>query len=121
MKSTRASTATVDWSPGNPIYGPSSVYEGREPVQLKILSDRRSGGGGMACVVKFAPPEGKTIKIVAVARSDEHVFHLEGGYGTRAGRQLRFPGLHAQSQGPAAQRVHQRRDYQSDGLRRRTR
>ena len=92
MKSTRASTATADWSPGSPIYGLGSVYEGRELVQLKILSDRRSSGGGMAYVVKFTPPSGKTIKIVAVARSDEHVFNLEGGYGTRTGRQLRFPG-----------------------------
>ena len=92
MKSTRVSTATTDWSPGSPIYGPGAVYEGRELVQLKILSDRRTSGGGMAYVVKFAPPQGKTIKIVAVARSDEHVFNLEGGYGTRTGRPLRFPG-----------------------------
>lgn len=48
MKSIRASIAAVEWSPGSPIYGPSSVYEGRELVQLKILSDRRSSGGSMA-------------------------------------------------------------------------
>jgi hypothetical protein len=29
---------------------------------------------------------------VAVARSDEHIFALEGGRGTKSGEQLRFPG-----------------------------
>lgn len=92
MKSIRASIAAIEWAPGSPIYGPGSVHEGRELVQVKILSDRRASGGGIAYVVKFTPSEGKTIKIVAVARSDEHVLALEGGYGTRTGQQLRFPG-----------------------------
>lgn len=42
--------------------------------------------------MRFTPPEGKTIKIVAVARSDEHVLAVDGGYGTKSGQQLRFPG-----------------------------
>lgn len=38
---------------------------------------------------KVSPPPGKVVKIVAVARSDEHVFNLEGGRGTRSGQPLR--------------------------------
>jgi len=92
MTSTRVDTATADWTPGSPVYGPGSIYQDRELVQLKILSDRRAEGGGIAYLVRFTPPEGKVIKIVAVARSDEHVFNLEGGPGTKGGRQLRRPG-----------------------------
>ena len=61
-------------------------------MQLKILSDRRGDGGGIAYLVKFSPPAGKLIKLVAVARSDEHVYILAGGYCNKAGEQLRWPG-----------------------------
>lgn len=40
---------------------------------------------------KISPPPGKLVKIVAVARSDEHVFDLEGRRGTKSGRPLRSP------------------------------
>ncbi len=92
MTSTRVNTATADWTAGSPLYGEDSIYQGRELVHLKILSDRRAEGGGIAYLARFTPPEGKVIKIVAVARSDEHVFNLEGGPGTKAGRPLRHPG-----------------------------
>lgn len=85
-------TDEMAWTPGSPFYGPSSIYEGQELVTLKILSDRRSEGGGIAFLVRFSPPPGKVIRIVAVARSDEHIFSLKGGHGTKSGRQLRFPG-----------------------------
>jgi len=61
-------------------------------MQLKILSDRRGDGGGIAYLVKFSPPAGKLIKLVAIARSDEHVYILAGGYCNKAGEQLRWPG-----------------------------
>ena len=38
---------------------------------------------------KVAPPPGKVAKIVSVACSDEHVFHLEGGRGTKSGQPAR--------------------------------
>lgn len=95
MKSIMVSTSKIDWISGSDLYGEQSIYKGKELVQLKILSDRREEEGGLAYLVKFNPPVGKLIKIVAVARSDEHTYVLEGGYCNRAGQQLRFPGDYA--------------------------
>ena len=61
-------------------------YGGKDVVQLKVLSDRRGKGGGIAWLVKFTPPPGKLIKIVATALSDEHVFNLQGGRSTKSGQ-----------------------------------
>jgi hypothetical protein len=84
----------IEWTVGSPVYGPASIHEGHETVVLKVLSDRRQEGGGVAYLLRFSPPSGKVIKIVAVARSDEHIFGLEGGRGTKSGEQLRFPGTY---------------------------
>ena len=43
-------------------------------------------GGGIAWLVKFTPPRGKLIKIVATALSDEHIFSLQGGRSTKSGQ-----------------------------------
>ena len=61
-------------------------------MQLKVLSDRRSEGGGIAWLARFSPPPGKLIKIVATALSDEHVFNLEGGRSTKSGAPARASG-----------------------------
>jgi hypothetical protein len=92
MQSISLSTEEMDWVSGTPFYGPGAVYEGREVVQLKVLSDRRVEGGGIAWLVRFTPPEGKVIRIIAVALSDEHIFGLEGGRGTKSGERLRAEG-----------------------------
>ncbi|MGH7934001.1 MAG: hypothetical protein ACREQN_12675 [Candidatus Binataceae bacterium] len=92
MKSTLLSTPQREWTPGSWLYGENSIHEGVELVRVKILSDRRAEGGGMAYIVKFTPPAGKLIKLVAIARSDEHVYILEGGYCNHAGEQIRFAG-----------------------------
>lgn len=92
MATEHVNTETAEWAPGSPIYGPVAIYEGEEVVQLKMLSDRRAEGGGIAYLVRFSPPPEKAIKIVAVARSDEHVFGLEGGRGTKSGGRLRASG-----------------------------
>ena len=75
----------MPWGDAEAFYGPGARVDGREIVQLKVLSDRRAAGGGIAWLVRFAPPPGKLIKIVAVARSDEHIYTLEGGRGTKTG------------------------------------
>lgn len=88
-------TATADqmpWTPGSQALGESVLYEGKETVHFKVLSDRRSEGGGMAQIVRFSPPPGMLIKIVANARSDEHIYILSGGHGDKSGRQRLFPG-----------------------------
>lgn len=95
MKATLASTTAMEWAPGSALYGHASIHDGRELVHVKVLADRRADGGGIAFLVKFTPPQGKLIKLVAVARSDEHVYLLEGGYCNKSGTQLRFPGDYA--------------------------
>jgi hypothetical protein len=92
MASTHIDIDTAPWTIGTAICGPAAIYDGKEIVQVKMLSDRRSEGGSTAWLVKFSPPPGKLIKIIATAQSDEHVFNLEGGRGTKTGQPLRSSG-----------------------------
>lgn len=91
MSSVRVESARADWSPGQAFFGEHAVYEGRELVQVKVLSDRRGEGGGIAMLMKFTPPPGKVIKIIAVARSDEHSFTLAGERSTKTGQKPHAP------------------------------
>ena len=86
MASTHVDYNAMDWASAVPFYGPAAVWQGKDVVQLKVLSDRRADGGGIAWLVKFMPPPGKLIKIVATALSDEHVFNLQGGRSTKSGQ-----------------------------------
>jgi hypothetical protein len=92
MASTHVDVAAAEWRSGLPFYGPGAVHDGNDIVQLKVLSDRRTAGGGIAWLARFSPPPGKLIKIVATALSDEHVFNLEGGRGTKSGAPARHSG-----------------------------
>jgi hypothetical protein len=92
MQSINLDTEAIEWAPGTPLFGPGAVWEGRELVQIKTLSDRRADGEGAAYIFRFTPPAGKVIRIVAVARSDEHIFNLHGGRATKSGEKLRFSG-----------------------------
>jgi hypothetical protein len=92
MASMHVDIATLEWTSAVPFYGPEAIHEGKEIVQLKVLSDRRQEGGGIAWLVRFLPPPGKLIKIVAVALSDEHIYSLEGGRGTKSGQPARGSG-----------------------------
>src|SRR4051794_5807447 len=94
MASTHVDPARAEWVSGARFYGPAAVFDGEDIVQLKILSDRRAVGGGIAWLAKFSPPPGKLIKIVATALSDEHVFNLEGGRTTKAGEPARSSGAY---------------------------
>lgn len=69
--------------------GAVALHEGREIIESAILSDRRQQGGGLALLSKVSPPPGKVVKIVAVARSVEHVFNLAGGRSTKSGQPVR--------------------------------
>jgi hypothetical protein len=92
MATIRVDVDAAPWTDGTAFCGPGAIYDGEEIVQVKLLSDRRSEGGGSAWLVKFSPPPGKLIKIIATARSDEHVFGLEGGRTTKAGEPVRASG-----------------------------
>jgi hypothetical protein len=58
-----------------------------------VLSDRRAQGGGLAYLLKLTPPPGKLVKAIAVSRSDEHVYLLEGGYSNKAGALIHSPAI----------------------------
>jgi hypothetical protein len=86
MASERIDYNSMEWASAVPFYGPAAVHDGHDIVQLKVLSDRRADGGGIAWLVRFTPPPGKLIKIVATALSDEHIFSLQGGRSTKSGQ-----------------------------------
>jgi hypothetical protein len=94
MESINLDVETMPWGPAEEFYGSGAVHQGRPVVELKVLSDRRRAGGGIAWLVRFAPPPGKLIKIVAVARSDEHIWTLQGGRGTKTGEVRRGVGVY---------------------------
>ena len=92
MASTHVDYTAMEWTSAVPFYGPAAVQDGKDIVQLKVLSDRRGEGGGIAWLVKFSPPPGKLIKIVATAMSDEHIFSLQGGRSTKSGQRAQGSG-----------------------------
>jgi len=92
MASMHVDYTAMEWTSAVAFYGPAAVHDGKEVVQLKVLSDRRSEGGGIAWLVKFTPPPGKLIKIVATALSDEHIFSLQGGRSTKSGQRAQGAG-----------------------------
>jgi hypothetical protein len=92
MASIHVDTDAMEWTSGVPFYGPGCIHEGKDLVQLKILSDRRAEGGGIAWIARFLPPPGKLIKIVARALSDEHIVSLAGGRRTKSGQPARGGG-----------------------------
>jgi hypothetical protein len=92
MASIRMTPDTMSWSPATELFGPAALHDGLPILEIKTLSDRRAAGGGVAYLLRATPPAGKLIKIVAIARSDEHVFNLEGGRANKAGRPVAAPG-----------------------------
>ena len=85
-------TNEMPWVPASVLFGEKLLVDGLDVIFLKILSDRRAEGGGVAEITRFTPPAGKRIRIKAVAESDEHVYILEGGHDDGTGKQIRFPG-----------------------------
>src|SRR5215472_9335122 len=91
MPSIRTDPDNIAWTPWTEVFGDGAFYEGRPIIETKTLSDRRNEGGGIAYLPRFRPPEGKLIKIVAVARSDEHIY-LGGGRATKSGQPVSAAG-----------------------------
>lgn len=95
MTTTRTDPEAMSWAPATEIFGAAAWHDGKPILELKTLSDRRGEGGGVAYLLKATPPAGKLIKIVAVARSDEHVFALSGGRSNKSGKPVGTPGGYA--------------------------
>lgn len=85
-------TNDMPWIPASVLFGDKLLVDGKDIIFMKILSDRRAEGGGVAEITMFSPPLGKRIRIKAIAQSDEHVYVLEGGHDDGRGKQIRFPG-----------------------------
>jgi hypothetical protein len=94
MKAQKIIPDDVRWEPAVDVFGERALREGRAMVEHKVLSDRRAEGAGVAYLLKFKPPAGKLLKVVATARSDEHIYLLEGGYANRTGEQIATPGAY---------------------------
>lgn len=94
MKAEKIVPADLGWKPATDVFGERAIRNGDALVEHKVLSDRRVEGAGVAYLVKFKPPAGKLLKVVATARSDEHVYLLEGGYSNRSGEQIAAPGAY---------------------------
>lgn len=94
MKAEKVITADIQWEPAIDVFGERALHDGHPLVEHKVLSDRRAEGAGVAYLVKFKPPAGKLLKVVATARSDEHVYLLEGGYANRSGEKVASPGAY---------------------------
>lgn len=92
MPSIRTSPDEIAWSPWTEVFGNGAFYDGKPIIETKTLSDRRREGGGIAYLLRFRPPAGKLIKIVAIARSDEHIFNLSGGRATKSGQPVSASG-----------------------------
>jgi hypothetical protein len=92
MPSIRTNSDDVAWAPWTEAFGDGAFYRGEPIIETKTLSDRRAEGGGVAYLLRFRPPKGKLIKVVAVARSDEHIFNLAGGRATKSGQPVTAPG-----------------------------
>jgi hypothetical protein len=82
MPSIRTNLDDVAWTPWTEAFGEGAFYEGSPIIEVKTLSDRRAEGAGIAYLLRFSPPAGKLIKVVA----DEHVFNLAGGRATKSGQ-----------------------------------
>ena len=82
----------LPWTPGSALLGASALYGGQETVFVKRLSDRREQGEGVAQIVRFSPPSGMLMKVLAIAGSDEHIYILSGGHCDKSGRQRQLPG-----------------------------
>jgi hypothetical protein len=92
MPTIRTNPDELPWTPATEMFGDGAFYEGKPIIEEKTLSDRRPDGGGIAYLLRFCPPEGKLIKIVAIARSEEHSFNLSGGRANKSGTPVGTPG-----------------------------
>jgi hypothetical protein len=94
MKAAKLIPDQIQWEPAVAVFGDRLFHNGQPLVEFKPLSDRRADGAGVAYLIRFNPPAGKLLKVVATARSDEHVYLLDGGYCNRAGEGIAEPGAY---------------------------
>jgi hypothetical protein len=84
---------------GRALLRAGCVHDGKDIIQLKVLSDRRAEGGGIAWLVRFTPPPGKLIKIVATALPTSTSSVCRAAAAPRAARRPKGRRLRPQSRG----------------------
>ena len=84
--------AQMEWGPATQFYGPTAVYQGRDIVQLKVLSDRRREGGGIAWLVRYTPPEDKLSRSSRPPCPTSTSLIFAGGRVTESGAPVRAAG-----------------------------
>jgi hypothetical protein len=94
MKAAKIVTDQLDWKVFAGPGGRLAEHNGVPFAYIKELSDRRKDGRGYAYLLRLVPPPDRLVRIIAVARSDEHVFLLEGGYCNKAGELIASPGAY---------------------------
>ena len=92
MHSIKLDTEAMDWTPGSPLYGPGAICKAANWCRSRSSATAAPRAKASPSSSASLPPEGKVIRIIAVAQSDEHIFNLEGGRGTKSGERLRFSG-----------------------------
>jgi hypothetical protein len=73
-------TDEMEWLPAADFF-PGYAVEGAEPgtgIFVKPLRRPEDGGGCWHLLLRFRPPEGRAIRITAIAQSDEELFMLSG-------------------------------------------
>ena len=92
MATIRTDYDAMPWLPCTEMFGDAALHNGKAIIEAKTLTDRRGEGGGVSYLLRFSPPAGKLIKVVAVARSDEHIFNLSGGRAAKSGQPVAAAG-----------------------------
>jgi hypothetical protein len=54
MASIRVDPSEMEWGSAAAFYGSGAVHEGRDIVQMKVLSDSPGEGGGIAWLVRYS-------------------------------------------------------------------
>jgi hypothetical protein len=54
MVSIRVDPSEMEWGSAVAFYGPGAVHKGRDIVRMKVRSDRRGEGGGIAWLVRYS-------------------------------------------------------------------
>jgi hypothetical protein len=70
-------TPEINWIPASSIYGETVMYDGKEIVFIKQLTNRLEKGKGVAYLIKFIPPEAKIIRTDAAKRKDIALYNYD--------------------------------------------
>lgn len=80
----------LEWEPANSIMPQLPAPSGNAGMWVKILRRPSEDGGCWCYLLRVIPENGKAIRLVAKADSDEEVYFLNGGFTDRSGKLKQF-------------------------------